>query len=213
MTSTVTLEVRHVGDRGLLLIPDDAHALETLGRRLRGTPPDGVVDLVPAAETILVTTEAGADLAHVERDVRSLLAAGDEQGSPQPDEVLEIGVRYDGPDLADVAHLLDMTPADIITTHTGRLWHCRFVGFTAGFGYLKSDESVLVVPRRDSPRTCVPTGSVALADGYSAVYPTASPGGWQLIGTTTEAMWDLDRPRPALLRPGTSVRFVDLDAR
>lgn len=211
--STGELDVRRAGDRALLLIPQDADALDLLSGRLRDAPPDGVCDLAPAAETILVTTDPGADLGRIERDVRALFATDAVQESAGDGEVVDITVRYDGPDLADVAALLGMTPDDVVATHTGRLWRCRFVGFTAGFGYLRPDEPALVVPRRDSPRTRVPVGAVGLADGYSAVYPSASPGGWQLIGSTTDVLWDLNRPRPALLAPGTAVRFVEVGAR
>ena len=83
------------------------------------------------------------------------------------------------------------------------------MGFAPGFGYLEAPDSGLSVPRRDQARTRVPAGAVALAAGYSAVYPRSSPGGWQVIGSTDLAFWDVDRPEPALLRPGTRVRFVE----
>jgi KipI family sensor histidine kinase inhibitor len=159
---------------------------------------------------VLVTLRAGADAAAVARQLRSLLTgpmtARDEYADETDDVV--IPVRYDGEDLAEVARLLGVGVDDVIADHTGRTWRCRFVGFTAGFGYLESAGHRLTVPRRPQARTAVPSGAVALADGYSAVYPRRAPGGWQLIGTTDVRMWDLTRPRPALLSPGTRVRFV-----
>jgi KipI family sensor histidine kinase inhibitor len=86
-----------------------------------------------------------------------------------------------------------------------------FGGFAPGFAYLTGGDSRLRVPRRSEPRTTVPAGSVALAGEYSAVYPRSSPGGWQLIGRTDAAIWDLEHDPPALLRPGTWVRFVELE--
>lgn len=207
------VSIRRAGDRALLLVLHDPGDVELLDHVLRNDPPVGMCDLVPAAETILLTTQQGVRLAAVERAVRARLSDAISHQVAEPDrQVVEVGVHYDGPDLAEVARVLTMTPAEVVAVHTSRLWRCRFVGFTAGFGYLRPDEPTLVVPRRDSPRTRVPAGAVALADGYSAVYPRTSPGGWQLIGTTTTAMWDLDRDRPALLTPGVAVRFVQLEA-
>ena len=119
-----------------------------------------------------------------------------------------IPVRYDGADLDDVARLLDISVEEVVARHTGRVWRCRFIGFTAGFGYLASPGCGPVGAAAPAIANLGAPGSVALADGYSAVYPRRAPGGWQLIGSTEVPMWDLDRPRPALLSPGTRVRFV-----
>ena len=99
-----------------------------------------------------------------------------------------------------------------MAAHTGQLWSVGFCGFAPGFAYLRGEHDRLRVPRRSSPRTRVPAGAVALADDWSAVYPREGPGGWQLIGTTDAVLWDPSRVPPALLAPGTTVRFVDLDA-
>jgi KipI family sensor histidine kinase inhibitor len=120
---------------------------------------------------------------------------------------VEIPVVYDGPDLAEVAGHLAMPPDEVVARHTGTPWTVAFAGFTPGFGYLAGGDPRLDVPRRSSPRTRIPAGSVALAGRFSGVYPHDSPGGWQLIGRTTERMWDLDRPEPALLVPGRQVIF------
>jgi KipI family sensor histidine kinase inhibitor len=120
-------------------------------------------------------------------------------------------VRYDGPDLPEVAEHLGISPAELVARHTGAAWRVAFAGFAPGFGYLTGDDPTLDVPRRREPRTRIPAGSVGLAGQFSGVYPTASPGGWQLIGSTTERMWDLDRPEPALLVPGVRVTFTAVD--
>ena len=121
-------------------------------------------------------------------------------------------MRYDGADLAEVAAMTGLDPAEVVRAHTSTLWRVAFGGFVPGFGYLVGGDPRLHVPRRESPRTRVPAGSVALAGEFTGVYPRASPGGWQLIGTTDAVLWDPDRSPPAVLTPGTRVRFVDIEA-
>ncbi len=96
----------------------------------------------------------------------------------------------------------------MVAAHTGTAWTAAFSGFAPGFAYLTGGDPRLSVPRRAEPRTRVPAGAVALAGGFSGVYPRASPGGWQLLGRTDLAVWDLARDPPALLRPGVRVRFT-----
>lgn len=169
----------------------------------------GVVDVVPAAATVLVTfADAGSRAA-----AQSLLA----RVVPAPaaaftDEVVIVPTRYDGADLAEVAAMTGLDPAEVVRAHTSTLWRVAFGGFVPGFGYLVGGDPRLQVPRRESPRTRVPAGSVALAGEFTGVYPRASPGGWQLIGTTDAVLWDPDRSPPAVLTPGTRVRFVDIEA-
>lgn len=202
--------IRRAGDRALLICPVDHDGLLEVVERLRHADLPGVEDILPAAETVLLTLRDGSAQAAVETEVRQVLAAPAAERDVATEEVEEvvIPVRYDGEDLADVAEILGATAEEVIAAHTSRTWRCRFIGFTAGFGYLEPDRPGLVVPRRRQSRTAVPTGAVALADGYSAVYPRRAPGGWQLIGTTELTMFDLARPRPALLTAGTRVRFV-----
>jgi KipI family sensor histidine kinase inhibitor len=210
----VSVRIRPAGDRALLICPAEHDELPGVMDRLRELDAPGVEDLLPAAETVLVTLRPEASPGAVEDLVREALAQPVRGPRPTAESNVEvtIPVRYDGEDLADVAALLDCSVEDVIEAHTSRTWRCRFIGFTAGFGYLDSEGSGLVVPRRDQSRTAVPAGAVALADGYSAVYPRRAPGGWQLIGTTDLAMFDLSRPEPALLGPGTVVRFVREDS-
>jgi KipI family sensor histidine kinase inhibitor len=159
----------------------------------------GVVELVPAAATVLVRFESVAPASVIEW----LRSTEPVPVSSETGDVVEIDVRYDGPDLDFVS---STTGLDVIAAHTGQVWTAAFCGFSPGFAYLTGDES-LTVPRLDSPRTSVPAGSVVLAGGYSAVYPSASPGGWQIIGSTDAALWDVRRDPPALLAPGTRVQF------
>ncbi|MET8773766.1 allophanate hydrolase subunit 1 [Nocardia sp. NPDC004654] len=210
--------IRAAGDRALLVTPDEPARAAGLADALRVSAPKGVQDVLPAAETVLVTL-ASADAAEsVRREICAMLESLQQQDdsadvsrgtlphnvSPEP---LVVPVRYDGTDLADVAELLDMTEDEVIAAHTGTVWRCAFVGFAPGFGYLESPDGRLTVPRRDTARTSIPAGAVALAGGFSAVYPRSTPGGWRLIGRTDLTMWDVDRDPPALIRAGGLVRF------
>lgn len=121
---------------------------------------------------------------------------------------VEVPVTYDGPDLDDVASLTGLTADEVVAAHTSTPWTVAFGGFAPGFSYLVGGDPRLHVPRRASPRTSVPAGSVGLAGEFSGVYPRRSPGGWQLVGRTDLPMWDVDRDPPALLVAGTTVRFV-----
>ena len=173
---------------------------------LQRTRPAGVLDLVPAARTIAIVLDP---------HVLSPASAGGwvERTVPDPteaasEEVVELPVRYDGDDLAEVAALLGITPAEVVERHTASRWRVAFGGFAPGFAYLVTDHDGLVVPRRSTPRTAVPAGSVGLAGEFSGVYPRSSPGGWQLIGRTDDVLWDAETEPPALLRPGVVVRFT-----
>lgn len=124
---------------------------------------------------------------------------------------MSIDVRYDGADLADVAAQLGMNEAAVIELHTSAIWTAAFTGFAPGFAYLITEQNNLHVPRRAHPRTEVPAGAVGLAGEFSGIYPRASPGGWQLIGATSAQLWNAAAEQPALITPGTRVRFVAVD--
>jgi KipI family sensor histidine kinase inhibitor len=195
------------GSTALLVELDGLEEVLGLYAALVAEPLEGVVDVVPAARTVLLVTDpAVTTLAAVEQAVR--------QARPRTDrgdreDLVELPVVYDGADLADVAGLLEVEPAEVVRRHTGAEWTVAFCGFAPGFGYLTQDGGGWDVPRRSTPRTKVPPGSVALAGEFSGVYPRESPGGWQLIGRTDVAVFDLGRDPAALLRPGVRVRFVD----
>ena len=188
------------------------------------TPFVDVVDVVPAARTLLVVVRDGTEIAPVRGALPTLpvlarptLSANGSAGSPgeasgpgRP-HVVEILVHYDGPDLDEVAELTGLSPKEVVAAHTQTLWQVAFSGFSPGFAYLAGGDDRLRVPRRREPRTSVAAGSVGLAGEFSAVYPRTSPGGWQLLGHTDEILWDVERRPPALLQPGSAVRFVDAD--
>lgn len=196
------------GSTGLLVELDGLQEVLALYTALTTEPPHGVVDIVPAARTVLVVIDpARTDLATVERAVRSARPRHDHSAAG---DLVEIPVRYDGEDLADVGSLLGCDPSEVVHRHTAEEWTVAFCGFAPGFGYLTGARYPWDIPRRPTPRTSVPQGSVALAGEFSGIYPRASPGGWQLLGHTDVATFDLQRDPPALLRPGTRVRFIDV---
>ncbi len=196
------------GDRALMLDLGDTARVVAWAEALRADPPAGLGEVVAGGASLLVVAAPGARVA----DLRAALAEVPEPagaGALAADgPAVEIPVRYDGPDLADVAGLTGLSTDEVVAAHTGQTWRVAFGGFAPGFGYLLGEDDRLRVPRREVSRTEVPAGAVGLADSYAGVYPRTSPGGWQLIGRTDAVMWDLDRDPPALLTPGARVRFV-----
>jgi KipI family sensor histidine kinase inhibitor len=173
--------------------------------------PSGVLDLVPAARTLMPLLDpAQTEPAAVERAVRMVTPRHDDR---EHGDLLEIPVVYDGQDLDEVGKLTGWGADGVIERHTGTEWTVAFCGFAPGFGYLVSDSGGFDIPRRSTPRTKVPPGAVGLAGEFAGVYPRESPGGWQLIGSTDLQTFDLEREPPALLTPGTRVRFVDQGAK
>jgi 5-oxoprolinase (ATP-hydrolysing) subunit B len=163
-----------------------------------------VLEVVPAARTVLVRVEpqGGDTVAALLRELAP------EPSLPDNREEVVIPVVYDGEDLGAVAADSGLSVADVVARHSAGRYLCTFCGFAPGFAYLTGLDPSLHLPRRATPRTRVPAGSVAIAAEYTAVYPSESPGGWHLIGRTNAVMWDLSRPRPATVPPGTTVRFT-----
>lgn len=194
--------MRPAGPRAWLVETADVAGLHAA---IEAAPFD-LVDVVPAAATVLV----------VVADPRQLAAVGEWLGSvperaraDSAAAVVEIPVRYDGPDLGAVARAAGLDEAAVVDRHRSVTYRCAFCGFAPGFAYLTGLPPELHVPRRATPRTRVPAGAVAIAAGYTAVYPSPSPGGWHLIGSADRDLWDPDRDPPAMVRPGMLVRFVE----
>ncbi|MFF8270329.1 allophanate hydrolase subunit 1 [Streptomyces sp. NPDC016562] len=196
-----------VGDRALLVELDSAEQVAALHAELLRRREAGelgpVRDLVPAARTVLLD------------GVRDPAALGDRiarwQVPPLPPTqgpLVTVPVRYDGPDLAEVARLWGVTPREVADIVGGTDFRVAFCGFAPGFGYLTGLAERWHLPRRATPRTAVPAGSLALAGEYAGVYPRSSPGGWQLIGSTDAVLWDPEREPAALFAPGVRVRFT-----
>jgi KipI family sensor histidine kinase inhibitor len=166
-----------------------------------------VVDVVPAARTVLVKLDDPRRQGVVRRRLRAMRVAAAQTDAVQRRADVVIDVVYDGPDLAEVAARTGLTTAGVIDAHTATLWRVGFSGFAPGFASLVDGDARLRVPRRPEPRTAVPAGSVGLAGEFSAIYPRRSPGGWQLIGHTDAVLWDLHGSDPALLTQGIWVQF------
>ena len=197
------MRILPAGDHAVLVELEDLDQVLGYYAALSASPPAGVIDIVPAARTVLVTTD-GSDLEALTRTLRSVQPA---DGGQTSSDRLEIPVSYDGEDLPDLAELLDCSVDELIKRHTSEDWTVAFCGFSPGFGYLTGTGS-WDIPRRKSPRTKVPAGAVALAGEFSGVYPRESPGGWQLLGYTDLKIFDQTRDPAALFHPGRHIRFV-----
>jgi KipI family sensor histidine kinase inhibitor len=196
------------GREAVLVEVGDLGEALSLYASLRAANLAGVTDLVPAARTVLIHLDPSVtDPSTVTAAVEGLNTSSAAESEAR---TVEIPVVYDGPDLADVAHVLGLRQDEVVARHTGTRWTVAFSGFAPGFGYLTGGDPVFDVPRRESPRTRVEAGSVGLAGRFSGVYPTDSPGGWQLIGHTEAPLWDLTRAEPALLVPGATVSFREV---
>ncbi|WP_347484266.1 carboxyltransferase domain-containing protein [Vandammella animalimorsus] len=213
------------GDQALLLELEDLPQTLALLARLQAAQAQGLLpglgEMVPAARTLLLQFDPHqCTAAQLLASLQPLLQTLTQPPGAQPLQGAQKGaarcvpipVRYDGEDLDALAELLGLSRRELIERHTGCDYLAAFAGFAPGFVYLAGGHDCFAqVPRRATPRTRVPAGAVALAGHFSAIYPKASPGGWQLIGSTPCVMWDLQRPEPALIQPGWRVRFHDLE--
>jgi KipI family sensor histidine kinase inhibitor len=200
--------IRDYGDRALLLECESTEQVLALAAALREAHLPGILDIVPAARTVLIALSDPVFQAPTRQRLKQLPIDAAGPGPRRADDVdVVIEVVYDGADLDDVAAHTGMDVTAVVEAHTATPWRVGFGGFAPGFAYLVGGDPRLAVPRRSDPRTVVPAGSVGLAGEFSGIYPRQSPGGWQLIGRTDAVLWDIDRPQPALLEPGMWVQF------
>ena len=196
------------GPDAVLVELGSAAGVVAVASAVRASGPAWVIDVVPAARTVLVRAARGA---LVEAEIAALVAVAAEQRAAPPmgrGETVELPVSYDGEDLDHVASLVGCDAREVVAMHSGAEYVVAFCGFSPGFAYLSGLVPALHLPRRAEPRARVPAGSVAIAAEYTAVYPTSSPGGWHLLGRTTADLWQPSRRPPALLVPGTVVHFI-----
>lgn len=191
--------VRPYGAAAVLIDVESPREAADVAAWLRGRL--SAVDIVPAARTVLVdgVSPAAVEEALADRSPATATAAG---------PVVEIAVTYDGPDVAFAAERWGVVPAAVGRVLEDVPLVSAFCGFAPGFAYLTGLPRALWLPRLDTPRHRVEPGSVAIGGEWCGVYPSASPGGWRILGRTEATLWDLTRPRPALLAPGTRVRLV-----
>ena len=201
MASNVATGVRTYGPRAAI-VDCPAESVIPLSTALQNT---GLfADIVPAEVSVLVTWSSRYSI----DDLHGVLETVDISGAAPVGRLVEIPTVYDGPDLAEVADRIGCSIAELVQMHSEREYLAAFAGFAPGFMYCTGLDERLRVPRRDTPRTSVPKGSVAIADVYTAVYPVASPGGWNLLGHTDVELFDPGAAEPAFIRPGDRVRFV-----
>ncbi len=197
------MKPRFMGEGALLVELEDPAEAHALRRALLRGPQAGVKDLIPGQSSLLIVVDPLiVDLEAMAARLPAVVA------EPLPGgRTHEFSVIYDGEDLAGLAKQLSMDTEEVIRRHTAPIYEVAFLGFVPGFPYLTGVDAVLRVPRRSKPRIRVPAGSVALADGYTGIYPRATPGGWHILGRCDAKLFDPERAAPALLAPGDRVRF------
>lgn len=200
--------IRAYGRSALLVELDTLDQVLGLHAELGRNPPQGLMETVPAARTLLVSFDPRATTpSAIAAEVRRR-----QVGEHRLDvgREVEIPVRYDGEDLHEVAAVIGRHPREVVRRHLAATYMVAFLGFAPGFYFLSGGDDALAVPRRAAPRTAVPRGAVGLAGEFTGIYPRTGPGGWQLIGHTSATLWDPERTPSALLTPGTLVRFVEV---
>ncbi len=196
------------------------HAASAL---LREAALPGIVDLVPAYATLAIRYDpsawsdaaGGLPTANAIAAVRAVFAHPPPQIA-QAAHAIVIPVCYGGefgPDLDALARHAALDVDEVVARHAAATYCVAMLGFAPGFPYLFGLDPALEMPRRASPRTRVPAGSVAIGGAQTGIYPSESPGGWQLIGRTPLTLFDARRDPPSLLAPGDQVRFAVIDAR
>lgn len=198
-------ELRRVGDRAIMVDCHSGAVARYLAECLRTEPLPAQRELVPGAKTLMIDFSRAMPL----DIVRERISALPDSFEHRVDNArrLSLDVVYDGEDLAEVAQIMGMSVERLITTHTGTRWRAAFAGFLPGFFYLEAVDAVFDVPRRSEPRVRVPASSVAVAGGYSGVYPAESPGGWHLLGRSDAILWDPSRATPSLMNAGDEIAF------
>ena len=212
------MTIAPLGDSAVVLTiasgPDETALarVRAIASALEREPPSGVVDIVPAFATITVFYEAArvGEFARFCEDIRQRAMRVGGASAPGGARIVEVPVCYGGecgPDLGEVAAKSGIDPHEVIALHSGGSYVVQAIGFAPGFGYLGGLPEKIHTPRRATPRTLVPAGSVGIGGVLTAVYPFATPGGWNIIGRTPLVMFDPRHAEPAILRAGDQVRF------
>jgi KipI family sensor histidine kinase inhibitor len=171
---------------------------------------DGFIESVPAYSSIAIFYHPPAQFEAIEIFLKRLLLS--EESLVSDESVINVPVLYDGDDLALLAQQHQLDKDEVISIHTSKEYRVFMLGFLPGFAYMGSVDERIATPRKSSPRTTVPAGSVGIAGIQTGIYPQASPGGWQLIGRTPIKIFDVKRESPCLLKPGDMVRFYSINA-
>jgi inhibitor of KinA len=205
-----------MGDRALLvelgdqINPSINERVRELFLKLDRRPLEGVVDLVPSYRSLMVVYDPlKTEMDRLREGILKLVQATDPSLVPEP-KTLHVPVVYGGeygPDLEWVADFHKMSPEQVIRLHTGTTYRVYMIGFTPGYPYLGELPEALATPRRETPRTAVPQGSVAIAQRQTGIYPVQSPGGWHILGWTPISLFDANQWPPTPLEMGDLVRF------
>lgn len=198
------------GQRSLLVDLPDTSAVHALAAWVRASEHAGALEeIVPGASTLLVVARADR-IGALDRVAAALESADPSSAPDREPRTIEVPVVYDGPDLADVCERTGLSRDDAVAAHRDGDYRVAFLGFSPGFAFCCGVPDTLQLPRRSSPRTSVPVGSVAIANEFTAVYPAATPGGWHLLGRAVgDPMWDTDREPPQLVELGDRIVFVE----
>jgi len=216
-----------MGDRAMMIELGDRvdprinQTVRAVADALLASPLEGVVDVVPAFTTVTIhyrperiATRGADDLPHrrVARWIETVLDRGIATDIAA-ERTVDVPVCYGGefgPDLDDVAARCELTPSQVIEIHAASPHLVYMLGFAPGFPYLGGLDERLAMPRRATPRTRVPAGTVAIAREQTAIYSIETPGGWNLLGRTPVTLFAPLADPPCLLRPGDRVRFVPI---
>lgn len=210
----------YMGDRSFLVELGDEISPE-LNRRIRALAYGlnrrrlgGVVELLPGYTSLLVVFDPLAlSLSALRTLVTQLAQNPDEDRIPEA-KTINVPVVYGGeygPDLEWVAGYHRLTPNEVVRHHTAAVYQVYMIGFTPGYPYMGEVAPEIVTPRRDTPRTHVPKGSVGIAQKQTGIYPVESPGGWQIIGRTPLVLFDPQAQPPTLLEAGDRVTFYSIE--
>ena len=203
----MTVRCLPMGETALLVTCGDLPTVLRVDAALQAAGLPWLRETVPAYDTVLVIGRPGCG-GQIDALAAELPSWSLPDTSTLPGTEVTLEVSYAGPDLDDVCGLTGLTVPDVVARHTAPAYQVAFLGFSPGFPYLLGLDPALQVPRLDSPRTAVPQGSVGIGGAQTGVYPTATPGGWRLIGSTDAVLFDPSREPVTLLRAGDTVRFV-----
>jgi len=177
----------------------------------------GVISMVPAYTTLTIhydpcSYHSSYPFEAIKNQLQNLLATKIAQ-TKYKEQCFFIPVCYEQPfalDLSSVAIHNQLTELEVIKLHSSQIYHVSFIGFSPGFPFLRGLHSKIATPRKDSPRLNVTAGSVGIAGIQTGIYPTDSPGGWQIIGKTPLPIYFPDKGEPTLFSPGDLIRFYPI---
>lgn len=214
------------GDRTFLLTRDEAvteeggQACAAVAAALRQAAIRGITDIVPTFDSVAVHYQprlfgTSTTFKNLATEVVRVVEGLDFTAAAATSRCIEIPVCYGGkygPDLPDVARHCGLSEDEVIALHSGEPAYVFMLGFAPGAPYIGMHDEALNIGRRDTPRTALPAGSVAIANRQTIIYPNVSPGGWHVIGTTPATLFFPEQNPPTLVVPGDHVRFVPISA-